>query len=111
MPSYDYRCTSCGKEMEISHRMSDPPQRICPACGADALERLVSRSSFALKGSGWYSDGYGASGGSSSSSSSSSASTSAPAAAESTKPKSEPAPAAEKKEATPSAPAPSKPEP
>lgn len=64
MPSYDYRCNACGKEMEISHRISEPPRRVCPLCGAEGLERLVSRSSFALKGSGWYSDGYGASGGS-----------------------------------------------
>jgi predicted nucleic acid-binding Zn ribbon protein len=30
-----------------------------PRCDANALERLVSQSSFALKGGGWYADGYG----------------------------------------------------
>jgi len=40
--------------------MSDNPVKTCPKCGENALERLISRSSFALKGGGWYADGYGA---------------------------------------------------
>lgn len=60
MPNYDYVCHACGRETEIFQRISDPPLTSCPACGKDALERLVSRSSFALRGSGWYADGYGA---------------------------------------------------
>ena len=39
--------------------MTDAPLTTCPSCGQEQLERLVSRSSFALKGSGWYADGYG----------------------------------------------------
>lgn len=105
MPSYDYRCNACGKEMEISHRISEPPRRVCPHCGAESLERLVSRSSFALKGSGWYSDGYGAAGASGSEK---------PVKPATSTPEASPA-APEKKESTPApaekAPAPSTPKP
>jgi predicted nucleic acid-binding Zn ribbon protein len=39
-------------------RMSDPPRRKCEACGSQALERLISQTSFQLKGGGWYKDLY-----------------------------------------------------
>jgi len=39
--------------------MTEDPLTTCPRCETDALERLVSRTSFALKGGGWYADGYG----------------------------------------------------
>lgn len=54
MPIYEYRCTSCGAEMEKLQKISDPPLLECPECGKDALLKLVSASSFRLKGSGWY---------------------------------------------------------
>lgn len=77
MPLYEYACEKCGHQLEAQQKMSDDPLKTCPSCGADALQRLVSRSSFALKGSGWYADGYGAkSGGDSGSSSSGSPSSS-----------------------------------
>jgi putative FmdB family regulatory protein len=63
MPLYEYACAECGHQLEARQKMSDPPLKICPKCGDESLERLVSRSSFALKGSGWYADGYGATGG------------------------------------------------
>jgi putative FmdB family regulatory protein len=57
MPVYEYHCTSCGKDFEYEHRMSDPRKTVCEACGG-ALERLISRTSFAFKGGGWYKDLY-----------------------------------------------------
>ena len=54
MPIYEYRCESCGKELEKIQKFSDPPLRECPACGKETLQKLVSASSFRLKGSGWY---------------------------------------------------------
>lgn len=57
MPVYEYQCTSCGKDFEYEHRMSDPRKTVCEACGG-ALERLISRTSFAFKGGGWYKDLY-----------------------------------------------------
>jgi putative FmdB family regulatory protein len=57
MPVYEYHCTSCLKDFEYEHRMSDPRKTVCEACGG-ALERLISRTSFAFKGGGWYKDLY-----------------------------------------------------
>jgi putative FmdB family regulatory protein len=54
MPIYEYRCASCGAELEKLQKISDPPLVECPECGKDALVKLVSASSFRLKGSGWY---------------------------------------------------------
>ncbi|MEO8704045.1 MAG: zinc ribbon domain-containing protein [Kofleriaceae bacterium] len=58
MPTYEYRCNACGRESEVQQRMSDPDLVHCEACGKDELERLISRTAFALKGSGWYKDLY-----------------------------------------------------
>lgn len=60
MPIYEYACTRCGHALEANQKFSDPPLTTCSSCGEEGLERLVSRSSFALKGAGWYADGYGA---------------------------------------------------
>ena len=59
MPIYEYRCASCGADLEVIQKFSDPPLVDCPSCGAPKLEKQLSQSSFALKGSGWYADGYG----------------------------------------------------
>ena len=56
MPVYEYRCQSCNKQFEYEHRMSEKRTE-CEACGG-ALERLISRTSFAFKGGGWYKDLY-----------------------------------------------------
>ena len=75
MPIYEYRCQKCGHELEVMQKISDPAPDPCPKCGAaQSLERLVSRSSFQLKGGGWYSDLYGSTKKDSSSSSGSSSS-------------------------------------
>jgi putative FmdB family regulatory protein len=54
MPIYEYRCSACGHEFEVMQKMSDGPIRKCEACGRLKVKRLVSQSSFVLKGSGWY---------------------------------------------------------
>jgi putative FmdB family regulatory protein len=54
VPIYEYRCESCGAELEKLQKISDPPLLECPECGKDSLKKLVSASSFRLKGSGWY---------------------------------------------------------
>ena len=54
MPIYEYRCSSCGHELESIQKLSDAPLLTCPACHADALVKLMSASGFQLKGSGWY---------------------------------------------------------
>jgi len=57
MPVYEYQCKACGKEFEYQQRMSDPDKTTCEACGG-SLDRLISRTAFQLKGSGWYKDLY-----------------------------------------------------
>jgi putative FmdB family regulatory protein len=54
MPIYEYRCTSCHTELEKLQKISDPPLVECPECGKATLVKLISASSFRLKGSGWY---------------------------------------------------------
>ena len=54
MPIYEYRCTSCGHELEALQKLSDAPLIECPACQAAALIKKVSAAGFQLKGSGWY---------------------------------------------------------
>lgn len=53
MPVYDYRCEKCGKEFEIEQKISESPIKKCSKCGGK-VKRLISNTSFVLKGSGWY---------------------------------------------------------
>lgn len=53
MPIYEYLCDSCGNEFEEWQKFSDAPVSKCPVCGCKP-QRLISRSSFVLKGTGWY---------------------------------------------------------
>lgn len=71
MPIYEYRCTECGHEFEKIQKVSDRAVRTCPVCKG-RVERLISVSSFTLKGGGWYAEGYTRSSGSSGKGSSSS---------------------------------------
>ena len=59
MPTYEYECTACGNEFERDQRISEDPIKKCPKCGKQKAKRLISRTSFVLKGGGWYSDLYG----------------------------------------------------
>jgi putative FmdB family regulatory protein len=59
MPVYEYQCTACGHEFEREQRISEDPIKKCPKCGKAKAKRLISRTSFVLKGGGWYGDLYG----------------------------------------------------
>lgn len=61
MPVYEYACQKCGHEFEEWQKISDPPVSVCPKCKAKKVERLISRTSFQLKGGGWYGDLYASS--------------------------------------------------
>lgn len=61
MPVYEYACEKCGHEFEASQRITDEPIKTCPVCRARKVKRLISQTSFVLKGSGWYSDLYSSS--------------------------------------------------
>jgi len=55
MPIYEYRCKKCGEVSEYIQKFSDAPITDCEKCGSPGtLEKLMSLSSFQLKGSGWY---------------------------------------------------------
>lgn len=53
MPIYEYLCEKCGSELEAAQKITDPPLAMHAECGGE-LKRLISNSSFHLKGSGWY---------------------------------------------------------
>jgi putative FmdB family regulatory protein len=65
MPIYEYRCHQCGKTFERIQKFSDQPLTVHEDCGGE-VERLISRSAFQLKGTGWYATDYAAKGKSSS---------------------------------------------
>jgi putative FmdB family regulatory protein len=60
MPIYEYRCEKCG-DFEEMQRITDPPLARCPKCKGK-VRRLISSTSFQLKGSGWYATDYGRTG-------------------------------------------------
>jgi len=53
MPIYEYECTKCGKIEEALQNFSDKPLTKCKHCSGK-LHKLVSQSTFHLKGTGWY---------------------------------------------------------
>ncbi len=53
MPIYEYECTQCGSVEEVIQKFSDDPLTTCKQCSGK-LNKLMSQSSFHLKGSGWY---------------------------------------------------------
>jgi putative FmdB family regulatory protein len=58
MPIYEYACEKCEDEFEAEQRITDGPIKSCPRCKSKKVKRLISRTSFVLKGGGWYSDLY-----------------------------------------------------
>src|SRR5438093_6705920 len=62
MPIYEYRCLDCGHQFELMQKFSDPPAETCTSCSG-IVQKLISRSAFHLKGSGWYVTDYGRNGG------------------------------------------------
>ena len=61
MPIYEYRCAECHQVFEEWCKQVDDghASRPCPICKG-ASKRLISNTSFALKGGGWYATEYGA---------------------------------------------------
>ncbi len=53
MPIYEYECAECGHVEEALQKFSDKPLTTCDRCSG-ALHKLISQSTFHLKGSGWY---------------------------------------------------------
>ncbi len=59
MPIYEYRCDACNTVFEEWHQHADDITELaCPECGK-AAHRLISNTTFVLKGGGWYVTEYG----------------------------------------------------
>jgi putative FmdB family regulatory protein len=91
MPFYEYECTKCNHQTEVFQKITDPPITKCELCNGK-MKKLISQSTFHLKGSGWYvtdytskSGGYDGKTGSGNENSKSEASKEAKSASESTK--------------------------
>ncbi len=52
MPTYDYRCTVCGHEMEVVHGVYGHGPDVCPKCGGEMRKAFVVPA-IHFKGSGW----------------------------------------------------------
>lgn len=52
MPIYEYRCDKCGT-FEVTQRITEKPLGKCPTCKSK-VKKLISNTSFQLKGTGWY---------------------------------------------------------
>lgn len=53
MPIYEYQCDGCSEVFEVFQKVSDPaPSQ--HSCGSTQLHRVLSNTSFVLKGTGWY---------------------------------------------------------
>lgn len=60
MPIYEYECMNCGKQCEVIQKFNDEPLSTCPECGGH-MHKLISQTSFILKGTGWYVTDYASS--------------------------------------------------
>lgn len=52
MPTYDYRCTECGTEIEVIHGIYAEGPAECDVCGG-AMRKALSTPAIHFKGSGW----------------------------------------------------------
>ena len=53
MPIYEYKCLDCEEEFEVMQKISADPLTECKSCGGE-LKKLITNTSFVLKGGGWY---------------------------------------------------------
>lgn len=59
MPTYEYRCHTCGYHFDVFQSIVDEPVRICPVCSSHEVRRLLTGGSgFVFKGSGFYTTDY-----------------------------------------------------
>ena len=56
MPIYEYQCSKCGNIIEKWDTISNN-EYTCPKC-KNKMKKIISSSTFVLKGGGWYNDGY-----------------------------------------------------
>jgi putative FmdB family regulatory protein len=54
MPLYEYQCRACSHRFERIQKFSDPLVTLCPQCGKETVEQMISAPAVQFKGSGWY---------------------------------------------------------
>lgn len=57
MPIYEYKCKKCGQQFEAFQGITEPDLKTCKFCKGK-VHKMMSLSSFSLKGSGWYATDY-----------------------------------------------------
>lgn len=59
MPTYDYHCDACDHDWELFQKITDDPEKKCPACGKKKARRLFGTgAAIMFKGSGFYETDY-----------------------------------------------------
>ncbi|GAA1835320.1 FmdB family zinc ribbon protein [Microlunatus capsulatus] len=53
MPTYQYRCTECGHDLEAVQKFTDAALTECPNCGG-SLRKVFNAVGVVFKGSGFY---------------------------------------------------------
>ncbi len=54
MPTYEYKCLSCGHRFEVFQKMTDEPIKTCPECGGEVKKLIGAGAGLIFKGSGFY---------------------------------------------------------
>jgi len=57
MPIYEYKCEKCNKTFEVLQKINSEPLKKCIYCAGN-VKKMISISSFQLKGKGWYETDY-----------------------------------------------------
>ncbi|MBN2211842.1 MAG: hypothetical protein JW709_10650 [Sedimentisphaerales bacterium] len=58
MPTYEYKCVSCGHQFEKFQNMSDRPLTACPQCGGKVQRLIGAGGAVIFKGKGFYATDY-----------------------------------------------------
>jgi len=58
MPIYEYQCSGCNRTFEAIQKFSDSPLTECTLCGKGPVAKVMSKTTFQLKGTGWYETDY-----------------------------------------------------
>lgn len=59
MPLYSYECSNCGWSGDLISSHTDRDKKSCQECKNDLTRDIINKgTSFDLKGSGWFKDGY-----------------------------------------------------